>query len=70
MQWLDRSLKTKETFNNLFTKARVLAATGKTADAVAAGEKALQLAKAPNSGVDATTIADVEKTVAGWKAKL
>jgi hypothetical protein len=70
MQWLDKSLKTKETFGNLYTKARVLAATGKSADAVATGEKALQLAKAPNSGVDATTIADLEKTVAGWKSKM
>jgi hypothetical protein len=70
MQWLDKSLKTKETVGNLYTKARVLAATGKTADAVAAGEKAIQLAKAPNSGVDATAVADMEKTVAGWKSKM
>jgi hypothetical protein len=70
MQWLDKSLKTKETFGNLYTKARVLAATGKSADAVAAAEKALQLAKAPNSGVDAPTIADLEKRVADWKAKM
>jgi hypothetical protein len=70
MQWLDQSLKTKETFGNLYTKARVLAATGKSADAVAAAEKALQLAKAPNSGVDAPTIADLEKRMAEWKSKM
>ena len=70
MQWLDKSLKTKETFGNLYTKARVLAATGKAADAVATAEKALQLAKEPNSGVDANTIADLEKRVAEWKTKM
>src|SRR5215212_6940297 len=61
MQWLDKSLKTKETFGNLYTKARVLGATGKAADAAAAAEKALALAREPNSGVDPTTIADLEK---------
>jgi hypothetical protein len=70
MQWLEKSLKTKETFGNLYTKARVLAATGKAADAVTAAEKALQLAKVPNSGVDAVTIADVEKRIAEWKSKM
>jgi SHS2 domain-containing protein len=70
MQWLDKSLKAKETFGNLYTKARVLATTGKAADAVATGEKALQLAKAPNSGVDAVTIADLEKRMAEWKTKM
>jgi hypothetical protein len=69
MQWLDKSLKTKETFGNLYTKARVLAATGKAPDAVATGEKALQIAKAPNSGVDPVTIADLEKRIAEWKTK-
>jgi hypothetical protein len=70
MQWLDKSLKAKETVGNLYTKARVLATLGKNADAVAAAEKALALAKAPNSGVDATTIADLEKRVAEWKGKM
>lgn len=69
MQWLDKSLKTKETFNNLSAKARVLAATGKAAEAVAAGEKALAIGKAPNSGVDANAIADLEKRLADWKSK-
>ncbi len=69
MGWLEKSIKTKETFGNLYTKARVLAATGKAPDAVATGEKALQMAKAPNSGVDPTTIADLEKRIAEWKTK-
>jgi hypothetical protein len=70
MQWLEQSLKTKETFGNLYTKARVLASTGKNAEAVATAEKALQMAKAPNSGVDAPSIADLEKRVGEWKSKL
>ena len=69
MQWLDKSLKTKETFGNLYTKARVLAATGKAADAVATGEKALTIGKAPNSGIDPLNIADLEKRMAEWKSK-
>jgi hypothetical protein len=69
MQWLEKSIKTKETFGNLYTKARVLAGLGKNADAVAAAEKALQIAKAPNSGVDAPSIADIEKRMAEWKSK-
>jgi hypothetical protein len=70
MQWLEKSLKTKETFGNLYTKARVLGGMGKAAEAVATAEKALQIAKAPNSGVDAMTIADLEKRVGEWKAKM
>jgi hypothetical protein len=70
MQWLDKSLKTKETFGNLYTKARVLGQMGKAAEAVATAEKALQMAKAPNSGVDPITIADLEKRMGEWKAKM
>ena len=69
MQWLEKSLKTKETFGNLYTKARVLGDMGKTAEAVAAAEKALQIGKAPNSGVNPGTIADLEKRMGEWKAK-
>ena len=69
MQWLEKSLKTKETFGNLYTKARVLAGTGKNAEAVATAEKALQIGKAPNSGVNPANIADLEKRMADWKSK-
>ena len=70
MQWLEKSLKTKETFGNLYTKARVLGGMGKNAEAVAAAQKALDMGKAPNSGVDAVTIADLEKRMADWKTKM
>ncbi|HEX3560856.1 MAG TPA: DUF2911 domain-containing protein [Pyrinomonadaceae bacterium] len=69
-QWLDRSIKIKETFGNLYTKARVLAGQGKNAEAVATAERALQLAKAPDSGVSQTNVADLEKRVADWKSKM
>src|SRR5437764_1088498 len=70
MQWLEKSSKTKETFNNRYAKARVPAGQGKTADAVARGEEALQSAKAPDAGVYPKTNADVEKHVADWKSKM
>ncbi|HLM56804.1 MAG TPA: DUF2911 domain-containing protein [Pyrinomonadaceae bacterium] len=69
MQWLEKSLKTKETFGNLYTSARVFGGMGRNADAIAAAEKALRIAKAPNSGIDANTIADLEKRIADLKSK-
>lgn len=66
-QWLDQSIKIKETFGNLSTKARVLASQGKTQEAIATGEKALQTGKAAKANQQA--IADLEKRVAEWKAK-
>ena len=68
MQWLDQSIKIKETFNNVGLKARTLADQGKTAEAIAAGEKAIQLGKASNANAQA--LADMEKRVAEWKSKM
>lgn len=67
MGWLDQSIKIKENFNNVGLRARVLAEQGKTAEAVAAGEKAIQLGKAANANAQA--VANLEKLVAEWKAK-
>lgn len=67
MQWLDQSIKIRETFNNVGLKARTLAEQGKTAEAIAAGEKAIQLGKAANANAQA--LADMEKRVAEWKSK-
>lgn len=63
-RWLDQSIKIKETFGNMFTKARVLAGQGKTQEAIAAGEKALALGKEAKAN---TT--DLERSLAEWKAK-
>jgi hypothetical protein len=68
IQWLDQSIKIKETFNNLGLKARVLADQGKKAEAVAAAEKAIQLGKATNA--NAQSLADLEKLMAEWKSKM
>ena len=67
MRWADQSIKAKENYNNLNLKARILAAQGKTADAIATGEKALQVGKAANANAQA--MANFEKTLAEWKAK-
>jgi hypothetical protein len=67
MRWAEQSVKTKENFNNLNLRARILAAQGKTADAIAAGEKALAVGKAANANAQA--MANFEKTLAEWKTK-
>lgn len=64
MTWLEQSIKVKETFQNLYSKARVLAAQGKTQEAVTVGEKALALGKEAKANT-----ADLEKRLAEWKAK-
>lgn len=67
LRWTEQSIKAKENYNNLSLKARILAAQGKTADAIAAGEKALQVGKASNANAQA--MANFEKLVAEWKTK-
>jgi hypothetical protein len=67
MGWLDHSIKVKETIGNLGLKARVLAEQGKTADAIAAGERAIQVGK--DAKANPGQIANMEKLVAEWKAK-
>ncbi len=62
--WLERSIKVKETFGNMNAKARMLAAQGKTQEAVAVGEKALQLGKEAKADTS-----DLEKKLAEWKGK-
>lgn len=62
--WLEQSIKVKETFGNMYSKARVLATQGKTEEAVATGEKALVLGKEAKANT-----ADLEKRLAEWKAK-
>ncbi|HEX8190281.1 MAG TPA: DUF2911 domain-containing protein [Pyrinomonadaceae bacterium] len=67
LAWSEQSIKARENFNNLNLKARILAAQGKTAEAVAAGEKALQVGRAANANAQA--LAAFEKTLGEWKAK-
>jgi hypothetical protein len=62
--WLEQSIKVKETYGNMYAKARLLATQGKTQDAIAAGERALQLGKEAK-----VNTADLEKRLSEWKAK-
>jgi hypothetical protein len=63
-RWLEQSIKVKETYQNMSAKARMLAAEGKTAEAITAGERALVLGKEAKANT-----AGFEKTMAEWKAK-
>lgn len=67
MGWLEESIKIRATIGNVGLKARTLAAQGKTAEAIAAGEQAIQLGK--DAKVNPAAIANLEKLVAEWKAK-
>ncbi len=64
MRWLEQSIKVQETFANLSAKARALAARGKTQEAIATGEKALQIGKEAKANT-----ADLEKRLAEWKGQ-
>lgn len=67
MEWIDRSIKAKETYSNLETKARLLRKAGKTPEALAVLQKATDLAvaaKTPKEYLDG-----LAKTKAEWSAK-
>jgi hypothetical protein len=63
MKWADQSIKVKETFQNLATRAQLLFAMGRKDEAIAAGEKAIARGKA--DGADTTRF---EKRLADLKA--
>lgn len=65
--WLDGSIKIRETFGNLQTKARILAETGNYKEAITVGEKAVQVGKAATP-TPANTV-DFEKVLTEWKTK-
>jgi hypothetical protein len=67
MRWTEQSIKVRENFNNLNLKARLLAAQGKRAEAIATGEKALQTGRAANANAQA--LANFQKTLDEWKSK-
>lgn len=66
-QLVARSIAAQENYNNTLYKAEMLADMGKYAEAVAAGERAVQLAKA-NAERKIDT-APLEKMIADWRAK-
>ena len=64
MQLVDRSIKLKETWNNVWTKAQLLHAAGKDSDALALAQKAQTLGKASKNFFAAD---DVAKALVSWK---
>lgn len=64
LKWADASIKTRETVGNLYTKARLLAAMNRKAEAVTTVEKAIALGKSSTPAVDT---ADLEKARDQWK---
>lgn len=73
MEWADRSIALNKNFFNLRTKAELLAADGKTKEAIAAAEEGLKIIKATDISklpdFQRQQITDTEKMVAEWKAK-
>lgn len=66
LNWLDASIKTRETFGNLSAKARLLAEMGRIAEAIESGDRAVATGKAQNPPANTTAF---EKTLAEWKSK-
>jgi len=66
ISWLDIALKTRETFAILSSKSRLLAADGKTMDAISVGERAIALGKSANQPANTT---DFERFLAGLKSQ-
>ncbi|HMS41243.1 MAG TPA: DUF2911 domain-containing protein [Pyrinomonadaceae bacterium] len=64
--WLEESIKIRETFGNLQTKARILAEQGKYAEAISVGEKAVTVGKAATPPANTTAF---ETVLAEWKNK-
>jgi hypothetical protein len=63
MAWLDRSIKVKETYQNLSVKSRALFRAGKKAEAIALAEQAIQRGK-----LDKANTSGLEKELADWKS--
>ena len=64
MQLVDRSIKLKEEWNNVWTRALLLHAAGKNTEAVAAAQRAQTLGKASKNFFEAE---DVAKALVSWK---
>ena len=65
LTWVDSSIKIRETFGNLATKAQLLAATGKKQEAISTAEKAIQVGK---TSTPPANTANLERMLADWKA--
>ncbi len=68
MGWVNESIKARELFGNLNTKARLLAEMGKKAEAISTAEKALQAGKAATPPANAGAMTALEDEIKKWKA--
>lgn len=65
LKWTDASIKIRENYNNLGTKARLLMALNRKNEAITTAEKAIATGKAATPAADTAML---EKMVAEWKA--
>jgi predicted Zn-dependent protease len=67
MEWIDKSIRIKPVYNNLWAKAEMLAAEGKVKEA----KKFAKTAKdaAAKNPADAAAVAMIDKTVATWEER-
>lgn len=65
--WLDSSLMQMETYGALFTKSRILGELGRKQEAVAVGQRALEVGKAAN--VNPNSLAFLEGLINGWRTE-
>jgi hypothetical protein len=66
IKYLDMSIGIQSNWSNNWWRAQGLAKKGRTADAIAAGERALELGKG-NATFETVFKTDVQKTIDGWK---
>ena len=67
--WVDDSIKIREAVGNLSIKAGILAEMGRFDEAVALGEKALQLGKTSTPPASQAQIVALEDSIKKWKLK-
>ncbi len=67
MDWLNSSIKMKETYSNLAVKARLLNEQGKKADAIATGEKAIAVGNASTPPANQNAVSALQDLVNQWK---
>lgn len=68
MEWINTSIGIKETYSNLSAKARLLKEQGKTAEAIATAEKALEIGRSSTPPANVNALNALQDTVNGWKA--
>lgn len=67
LEWLDSSLSMLETYGALFAKSRILGELGRREDAIAAGEKALDVGR--KSSVNPRSLEFLESLIRAWRTE-